>query len=491
MPGPICGSTVDEVDRVFKTQKVSYSPAKISTYAERLSLLGQMEKLLRENYNELSDAIEADFGSRSRDHILTADIFPPLLHIAHVKNHLKKWMKPQRRSSGALGLMGVRSYVINEPLGVVGVMSAFNAPVALSLDPASQALAAGNRVMIKPSELTPSTSGLLQQLVAKYFDESMLAVVNGGPDISEHFCALPWDKFLFIGGSDTGRKVLSAAAPNLTPVILELGGKCPAVVLPDANIQQVGAKIAQGRLANAGQVCLDVDYAVVHETVLEKFIDAVIAKNNSDFPTVQNNREVSALIDQRSYDRVLGYITEARRLGFRVIQPDIYDHEVLDQSARQLPLTIVVNPDERLQLHRDEVFGPILSVYTYRKLDHAIDIVNDQSKPLALYVFGKDRKAIHRVTTETSSGGVTINDLALHAFSNSMSFGGVGPSGMGRYMGGLLGYEAFTNPKAVAKQSRVLARYSGSVVPPFKGAWQRNALLRLAGLPHSNPGADP
>ncbi|MFJ2645237.1 aldehyde dehydrogenase family protein [Streptomyces sp. NPDC087420] len=479
----IAVSTAQDVDRIFQVQKASYSPARPPTLAERLDRLERVEKMLQENYTELVDALQADFGHRSRDQIVGADIFAVMSHLPHIKRHLKKWVKPRRRSSGALGLAGVRSYVVNEPLGVVGVMSPFNAPVSLALDPAVEALAAGNRVMVKPSELTPRTAGVLGRLVARYFDESELAVVSGGPDISAHFSALPWDKFVFTGGTGVGRKILAAAAPNLTPVILELGGKCPAVVLPDADIAAVGAKVAQGRLGNGGQICLCVDYALVPEASLEAFLDAVIEKTVTDFPTVQGNPEVSAIIDRRSYDRVLGYVAEAREKGFRVVQPDRYRGETLDPETRQLPLTIVVDPDDRLAVHREEVFGPVLSVYTYRTLDQALDLVNAKEKPLALYVFGRNRRAIRRVVDETSSGGVSVNELSLHAMSTSMGFGGVGPSGMGRYRGGRVGFEAFTNPKSVSVQSRLLARFSGGLLPPFTTERQRTMLYRMARLP--------
>src|ERR1700680_4725303 len=204
-------NTVEEVDRLFHNQRSRYSPASPPTLKERMGRLERIETLLQENYVELIDVLEADFGSRSRDQILGADIFPPMSHVAHVKSHLKKWMKPQRRASGVLGRLGVRSYVILEPLGVVGIISPFNAPISLALDPAIEALAAGNRVMIKPSELTPRTTTLSQQLVARYFDETEMAVVSGGPDISAHFAGLPWDKFVFTGGTEVGRKILAAA----------------------------------------------------------------------------------------------------------------------------------------------------------------------------------------------------------------------------------------------------------------------------------------
>ncbi|MFJ3492171.1 aldehyde dehydrogenase family protein [Streptomyces sp. NPDC086091] len=479
---PALTDPVADIDRIFRAQKAACSPAHPPTHAERMDRLDRLEGLLRAHWTSMVDALVEDFGHRSRDQILSADIVPPLLHLRHVKRHLKQWMKPRRRSSGVLGLTGVRSRLVYEPLGVIGVMSPFNAPVSLALDPAIEALAAGNSVMIKPSESTPRLTALLRRLTAEVFDERTLAVVEGDARVSAHFAALPWETFVFTGGTEVGRRVLAAAAPHLTPVILELGGKCPAFVLPDADIDAVGAKIAQGRLGNGGQVCLAVDYALVPRAALEPFLDAVLRKNAADFPTLHGNPEVSAMIDQRSYDRVTALVDEARAKGFRVVRPDLYADEPPTSVTRQIPLTIVVDPDERLRLHRTEVFGPVLSVHTYDTLDEAIGIVNAKDKPLGLYVFGHDRRAIDTVVRRTSSGGVSVNDLALHALSDSMGFGGVGPSGMGRYKGGEVGFAAFSNPKSVVYQSRLMARLSANAVPPWTGDRQRNAVLRLVGL---------
>jgi coniferyl-aldehyde dehydrogenase len=479
----IATSTVDHLDRVFWRQVSAYSPATAPTYAQRMDRLQRIEKLLQRHYRELVDTLQADFGYRGRDEILAADIASVMPHLFDVRRNLRRWMRPQRRSSGPLGLTGARSWIVNEPLGVVGVMSPFSAPINLSLSPAIDAIAGGNRVMIKTSELAPRTGAMFAELVDRYFDATELAVVTGGADISAHFVSLPWDKFIFIGATETGKHVLAAAAPNLTPVILELGGKNPAVVLPDADIRSSAEKVAQARLTNAGQTCTAVDYAIVPEEHLDAFIAGVLAKNNADFPTVQGNQDYSSMIDWKSYQRVLDMIAEARDYGFRVIQPDIYNNERISTDTGQIPLTIVVNPDERLRLHREEVFGPILSIYTYRDLDSAISIVNAKRKPLALYIFGHKRRDIDHVVNRTSSGGVSINDLALRAMSTSMGFGGVAHSGMGRYKGGRVGFEAFTNQKAVFRQSRLLSRFTSQAMPPFRSAKPRNAMLKMARLP--------
>lgn len=478
-------STADDLDRLFWRQVSAYSPANIVTHATRMDRLRRIEKMLQDHYRELVATLQSDFGYRSQDQIISSDIASVMMQLANVRRNLKEWMKPRRRSSGVLALGGTRSFIIDEPLGVVGVMSPFNAPISLALGPAVDAIAGGNSVMMKLSELTPQTAALLADLIGEHFEETELAVVTGGPDISTQFAALPWDKFIFTGGTDTGKRVLAASARNLTPVILELGGKNPAFVLPDADLGHAATKVAQGRLDNAGQTCLAVDYALVPEDKLEAFIDGVLAKNNQDFPTVQGNPNYSSMIDTWAYQRILDLIAEARDYGLRVIQPDIYAQEYATPESRQIPLTIVVNPDERVRLFREEVFGPILSIYTYHDVDDAISIVNAKRKPLAMYIFGDSRRHIDHVLQRTTAGGVTINDLAAHALSTNMGFGGVGHSGMGRYRGGRVGFEAFTNAKAVVRQGRLVSRLSRQAMPPFRSNRQRAAMMRLARLPRS------
>jgi coniferyl-aldehyde dehydrogenase len=483
-PTQIRTDTPERLDQLFAAQRAAYSPATPPSAAVRIDRIERLERLLQQHYLELTETLEADFGHRSPDQILAADMSPGMSHAAHVRRHLARWMRPRRKSTGSMGLLGARTREYAEPLGVVGIMSPFNAPISLAIDPAIDALAAGNSVMIKPSELTPRTAALFQQLVAAVFDETEVAVVTGDVSISSHFAALPWDKFLFTGGTNTGKRILAAAAPNLTPVILELGGKCPAFVLPDADIKVVGRQIAQGRLGNSGQICLSVDYALVPEARLEEFLESALATAVDVYPTVQGNRDYSSMIDERAYDRILELRPGARGAGAGVPPRGAHAGEKPDPRNRQVPLTIVVNPEPGSRLDQEEVFGPILSVYTYRTLDQAINIVNSKPKALALYVMGSDRASIDRIVTSTSTGGVTVNAPALHAMSTSIGFGGVGPSGMGRYKGGRVGFDAFSNTKAVVYAGRIVARIAaGDVAPPYRTEQGRDRLLRSARLP--------
>lgn len=470
-----------EAKRIFDLQKKAYSPAASPSYEERLDRINRIEKLHRENLDEITRTIGKDFGTRHPDWCFTGDIYPGLDHVAHVKKSLKKWMSKEKSSSGIMGLTGQRTYIINEPLGVVGIMAPFNAPVSLTFDPAIEAVAAGNRVMMKLSESTPRTATLIQKLVKKYFAEEEMAVITGEADVSAYFSSLPWDKFFFTGSSEVGKKILAAAAPNLTPAILELGGKSPCVVLDDADVVAAARKIGTVRVTNAGQVCISGDYVLLPENKLETFVDAVISNNIESYPHIINNPEFTSIINERAYDRIVSYIDEARAARCRIIQANPKGEAVPDRASKKIPLTVVINPAKNLMVSKNEIFGPVLSVFTYKELDDAIKEVNRREKPLALYIFGKNQKKIDKVVNETSSGGVTVNDMLLHANAPAMGFGGVGYSGMGRYKGGFTGFQAFTNPKAVYKQG-FMKRFTDVFFFPYKNPRTRSMLRSMVGV---------
>lgn len=475
-------SGIEELKSIFELQKLSYSPSNTPSYEKRMDRLSRIEQLCKNHIPEITEALQKDFGSRNSDWIFVADIFPQLSHAKHVKRHLKKWMKKEKTASGLLGLTGQRTYIVNEPLGVVGIMSPFNAPVSLAFDPAIDAIAAGNSVIIKISESTPHTADLTKSLVSKYFRAEEMAVVVGDYEVSKTFASLPWDKFLFTGGSEVGKRILVAAADNLTPVILELGGKSPCVVLDDTNIlEEVAKKIGRVRQINAGQMCIAGDYVLLPERHLEKFVEAVIESDRAAYPSIVNNDDFTSIIHESAYDRIVGYIDEAREAGCRVIQSKPRNEEVPDRLTRKIPLTIIINPEDHLMVSQNEIFGPILSIYTYEKLDDAIAYINSKEKPLALYIFGRNRIAIDKIVNSTSSGGITINDLLMHAGSETMGFGGVGYSGMGRYKGGFIGYKAFSNPKAVFEQG-IMRRFTGIFYPPFKSDRVGKMLRRQVGI---------
>lgn len=398
-----------------------------------------------------------------------------------MKKHLKSWMTKKKKSSGMLTFTGQKSYLINEPLGVVGIMSPFNAPISLALDPAVDAIAAGNSVMIKISETTPRTADLMKTLISKYFNPEEMFAVVGDVNVSALFASLSWDKLVFTGGSEVAKKILSACAENLTPALLELGGKSPCVILEDTNISEVAEKIMKIRLMNAGQVCISGDYVMIPKQHLEVFIQDILDNAKETYPNIIDNEDFTSVIDDRAYDRITGYIDEAIKENCRVIKSNPMNENVPDKSSRKIPLTLIVNPPEHLQVCKNEVFGPILSIFTYEKLGDAIQYINSKPKPLALYVFGKNKTEINQVVNNTSSGGVTINDLLMHADAKEMGFGGVGYSGMGRYKGGLIGYETFSNPKSVVEQG-LMAKFTQRFIPPIKSERVKKMLRNRVGV---------
>lgn len=472
---------ISELHRVFNLQKKNYSPSNNPSYNERIDRLNKIELLTRNHIDDISEALQKDFGCRNPDWSFMADIFPQLYHVKHVKKHLKKWMKREKTSSGLYALSGQKTYIVNEPLGVVGIMSPFNAPVSLGLDPAIEALAAGNTVILKISESTPHTAGLMKILAAKYFDESIFTVVVGNVEVSRIFSSLNWDKFFFTGGSEVGKKVLEACAKNLTQAILELGGKTPCVILEDADLELTAKKIGTVRQLNAGQVCISGDYVFLPENKLDRFVELVVKNNNILYPNIIDNPSYTSIINDREFNRIISYIDEAVEKGGKVIQCNPKNENVPDSKNRKIPLTLVINPDENLKVSQQEIFGPILSIYTYKNINEAVDFINRKEKPLALYVFGKNKTQINHVVENTSSGGVTINDMLVHANAPNMGFGGVGYSGMGRYKGGFIGYQAFTNPKAVHEQG-LLRKYTAMFFPPYQKEKSRNMLRSMVGV---------
>jgi coniferyl-aldehyde dehydrogenase len=476
---------IEQVQQVFDLQKRNYASSKSVSFETRMDRLGRIESLFRENYPAMVQALQNDFGTRDPDVAFMGDVYSPLENVKVVRKSLKAWMKPERQSDGFMRLLGQRSYILHEPLGVVGVISPFNAPITLAFDPAIDAIAAGNTVMMRFPEVMPETGALMTRLVAKYFDPSEIAVVTGDVDLAKFFSSLPWDKLVFTGGATTARHIMAAAAKNLTPVLLELGGKSPVLIMEDADLRSVARKTVKTRLMNGGQVCIAGDYALVPEAQFETFLNLLEEEAHSIYPTVLKNPQYTAVVGDASFKRLNSYIEEARESGAR-IREIIPEGEALpDLTSRKFPLTLVANPKPDLMLSKEEIFGPILPVLSYRTLEDALAIINSKEKPLALYIHGNDRTSIDRILSETSAGGVTVNDFLIHAGSHSMGFGGVGNSGMGRYKGGKVGFKAFSNPKSVLEQGLV-RRFSTNFLPPLSGSRARKMLLSRVGLSESS-----
>lgn len=434
--------------------------------------------LLLSHHDELVAAIESDFGARSRDMTMLTDIASAIGPLKQARAKLETWMKPQRRkvSPAALGLLGARAEVRYQPKGVVGIISPWNFPVQLAMDAVACAFAAGNRVMLKPSEFTPATSEALERLFDLYFDDDEIAVVLGGADVGAAFAGLPFDHLIFTGATSVGRHVMRAAAENLTPVTLELGGKSPVVISRGADLTKTAARVMAGKTMNAGQICLAPDYVFAPKEQVEPFVKAAGEAVAKMFPSIKSNGEYTAMINQRHYDRVRGLIEDARAKGARIVELNPAKEDFSQQEHRRIPPTLILNPTDDMSVMQEEIFGPVLPVKTYEKFEDTIADINGRPRPLALYYFGEDDTESEALLERTHSGGVTINDVIFHFSMDDLPFGGVGPSGMGAYHGHR-GFIEFSHEKAVLRQtsSEIVAMFR----PPYGKAFRQQVAARL------------
>ena len=419
-------------------------------------------KALRARREEFVHAISEDFGGRARQETLLLEVFPVVDTIQHAIRHLPRWMRPRPAAAGWQFLPG-RARVIYQPLGVVGVIGAWNYPLLLSLSPVVSALAAGNHVMLKPSELAPRTAALLAHLVSELFPAEYLTVVTGGPETGAAFAALPFDHLLFTGSTRVGKLIMRSASENLTPVTLELGGKSPALVHSDFPAQTAAARIMAGKLYNAGQTCIAPDYVLVEAGRRDEFVRLASEAAATMYPRLVANADFTRIVNRDHYQRLRGLVEDAVIQGAAILEVNPAS-ETADAQNRVFPPTFLWNVNEQMAVMREEIFGPVLPVVTYRSLDEAIDYVNARPRPLALYYFDHNRRRVESVLARTTSGGVTVNDTVLHIAQNDLPFGGVGPSGMGSYHG-FDGFLTFSKKKGVFLQSRFTTL--GLLRPPY------------------------
>jgi coniferyl-aldehyde dehydrogenase len=466
------------MDTLLELQKRAQARRGPPSAALRKDRLTRCISLLLDNRDDLVAAIEADFGARSRDMTLLTDIAAAIGPLKLARASVESWMKPRARkvSPAALGLLGARAEVRYQPKGVVGVMTPWNFPVQLAIDAIAGAFAAGNRVMLKPSEFTPATSAKLARLFDLYFDEEEIAVVLGGADIGAAFAGLPFDHLIFTGATSVGRHVMRAAADNLTPVTLELGGKSPVVIGRSADIAKTAARVMAGKLLNAGQVCLAPDFVLAPREQLEPFIAAAEAAVAKMFPTIKSNGDYAAIINQRHYDRIRGLIEDARAGGARIVEINPANEDFSQQEHRRIPPTLIIDPTDDMAVMREEIFGPVLPVKTYADFSQTIADINARPRPLALYYFGEDLNERDALLERTHSGGVTINDVIFHFSMDDLPFGGVGPSGMGAYHGHR-GFLEFSHEKAVLRQTP--SELIAMLRPPYGEAFRKQVAARL------------
>ncbi len=429
---------------------IKLGPPSAELRRERLS---RLKAALMDNKDAFLEAVSADFGHRSKHETLLTDFVVTVEGIKHMQKHLAKWMKPEKRPT-AITYFPARNKILFQPLGVVGVISPWNYPIQLAFGPMAAAIAAGNRVMLKPSEYTPRTSDLMAKVLGKAFDELEIAVVTGGPEVGEPFSRLPFDHMLFTGATSIGRHVMRAAAENLVPVTLELGGKSPTIVDRNARLADAAGSIVQGKFLNAGQTCVAPDYVFVPDDKKKEFVDLLSAQVTKSYPTLKDNEDYTSVINQRHYDRLRGLIADAKSKGATVVEVNPAKENFEQQPTHKIPPTIILDPTDDMKVMQDEIFGPILPIKTYRQLDEAIDYVNDHPRPLALYVFSDDKAAQDKVLTRTTSGGACVNETVMHVAQEDMPFGGVGPSGMGSYHG-REGFMTFSHKKSVMVQPKL------------------------------------
>ncbi len=442
-------------------------------HAQRSADLLRLRRALIEHEAAIVAAVNADFGNRSRHETLLGDVMPVLAEIDHMRAHLRRWMRPQRRSPG-WRLWPAKAQLRYVPLGVVGVIAPWNYPIQLALAPLATAIAAGNHVYLKPSEHTPHTSQLLRQILAQVFPSDRVAVAAGDASVGAAFAALPFDHLLFTGSTAVGRKVMAAAAANLTPVTLELGGKSPAVIGPDAPMAQVATRLATGKLYNAGQTCIAPDYVLVPASRRDELVQALRTEVAARYPVLDGNGDLTHIINEGQYRRLRGYLDDARARGLQVIELATPVDRVRAEAERLLPPTLVLEPDDDAAIMQDEIFGPILIVRSYGDLDDAIALINARERPLALYHFSRNRRDTERLLGAVVAGGVCVNETLLHQVCSDLPFGGVGASGMGHYHG----HEGFLT---FSKAMPVFHQRGLPVTDRFKPPYGRlaNAILKL------------
>jgi coniferyl-aldehyde dehydrogenase len=435
---------------------------------QRLDDLARLRDAFQAGRNAMLAAVGADFGHRSAHETLLGESMPVIAELDHLRGKLRGWMKPRRVGSG-WRLWPARAQLRPEPLGVVGVMSPWNYPINLALIPLATAIAAGNHVYLKPSEHTPRTSAWLRELLAQVFPTDRVAVALGDAARGAQFSALPFDHLVFTGSTAVGRKVMAAAAPNLTPLTLELGGKSPAIVAADFPPQQAAARLATGKWLNSGQTCIAPDYVLVAQSSRDALVAALREQARARYGDLKQADDFTRIINEGQYRRLRGYLDDARERGLEVIELVALD-PVRAEAERMIAPTLVLEPGDDASVMQEEIFGPILPIRSYRDLDEAIAYVEARDRPLALYPFSRDRATVERILGRLLAGGVTVNDTLLHFAAGNLPFGGVGASGMGQYHG-RAGFDAMTHAMPVLWQPRRAA--SDLLKPPYRGFVER------------------
>lgn len=458
----------------FTQLTLAQSQNNAPSYAQRHAHLQALETALRRYEDRLVKAISSDFSYRSEDESRLFDMATSIAEVRSNRTELKRRMRPQKMKT-PIQFFGAKTKIYPQPLGVVGIIAPWNFPINLSIAPLAAALAAGNRVMLKLSELAPITANVLKTMLNELFDEQHVCVLTGDANEAAEFSELPFNHLLFTGSTAIGRKVAIAAAKNLTPVTLELGGKSPAIVTPTADLKKAATRIAWGKTASAGQICVAPDYVLVPKDQLTELTGYLMSAFTNMYPAQEHSSDYSAIISTRHHERLQQLVDEAIQQGCQVKRAWEQTH---GDEDRRFPPTLVIDPPLESRLMQEEIFGPVLPIIPYDTPEQALTFVTSRDHPLALYLFSRDDREKQQWIDQSTSGSVTINDTVIQVSFDHLPFGGVGTSGMGAYHGDA-GFNTFSHLKPVVEQ----ATYNGMFVtlPPFNG-WKRKAINLLRKL---------
>ena len=477
---PTLGDSEQKMNSTLQMQRDAYLKEGIVSAEIRIDRLQRGVDVLIKYNEKITDALNTDFTCRPREVTLLTDVGAGIAPMKHAIKHLRSWMKPEKRPTMfPFNLVGGRSRIEYQPLGVVGIIAPWNFPVNMVFAPLAGVLAAGNRAMIKPSEFTPATSALMAEMIAEAYDPAEVAIFDGGPEVGQAFSNLPFDHMIFTGATSIARHILTAAARNLVPVTLELGGKSPVVISRSADIEKSLGRIMTGKTLNAGQICLAPDYLLVPEEKLHEVIAAAQKAVAQMYPRILDNPQYTSVINERHFQRLNGYLAEASERGQKIIpiNPAKEDFST-QQGTLKIPPTLIPEPADDLKMMEEELFGPLLPIRTYNNFEETISYINSKPRPLAAYYFGDDKQEETALISRTTSGGVCINDVVMQVAQEDLPFGGVGPSGMGAYHG-LKGFQTFSHAKSIYRQASINIAKLGGMLPPYGKATESTIKMQL------------
>ncbi|MFL2733607.1 MAG: coniferyl aldehyde dehydrogenase [Gammaproteobacteria bacterium TMED159] len=472
--------TIKEMESVLDLQKKLHNSEDAPSYDLRMDRLKRLKEMLLKYSDEILETINDDYGTRDKNNTFLSEILSSLGSVDYSIKNLKKWMKPEKRIANAgqpfvarlmMKLLGASAEIQYQPLGTIGMIKPWNFPINLIISPVAQAFAAGNRIMLKPSEITPKTSALTKKMFNEFFDKSEIEVFLGGPEIAIAFGNLKFDHLLFTGSTQNGQKVMESASKSLVPITLELGGKSPVIMDDNCDLSTSATRIMRGKTMNAGQICIAPDYMMMPKGKVNEFIEESEKAISYMFPDIKYNENYTSIVNEKHFERINHLIDDAKEKGAEIRTINPADEDFEQQEGHKIPPTFVINPTDDMKIMQEEIFGPVLPIKEYDNIEETIDYVNSNPRPLALYYFGKNKDSEEKILNRTTSGGAAINDVVWQYGQEDMPFGGVGDSGIGSYHG-VEGFKQFSHQKSVLRQFK--SDLIKGMMPPYEGKMFEN-----------------